>query len=74
MSAFILLLHVVGWGLLLFVVVPARYEVGAAGIYGVGLGVTAYTLGMRHAFDAGPHRSDRQHHPQADRRDGQAAR
>ncbi|MGX6601407.1 HoxN/HupN/NixA family nickel/cobalt transporter [Micromonosporaceae bacterium Da 78-11] len=52
MSAFILLLHVVGWGLLLFVVVPAHYEVGAAGIYGVGLGVTAYTLGMRHAFDA----------------------
>jgi nickel/cobalt transporter (NiCoT) family protein len=52
MTAFILLLHVVGWGLLLFVVVPAHYEVGAAGIYGVGLGVTAYTLGMRHAFDA----------------------
>jgi len=52
MSAFILLLHVVGWGLLLFVVVPAHYQVGAAGVYGVGLGVTAYTLGMRHAFDA----------------------
>jgi nickel/cobalt transporter (NiCoT) family protein len=52
MSAFILALHVVGWGLLLFVIVPAHYEVGATGVYGVGLGVTAYTLGMRHAFDA----------------------
>src|SRR3954466_16146415 len=52
MSAFALLLHVVGWGLLLFVIVPAHYQVGATGVYGVGLGVTAYTLGMRHAFDA----------------------
>jgi high-affinity nickel-transport protein len=52
MSVFVLLLHVVGWGLLLFVVVPAHYQVGAAGVYGIGLGVTAYTLGMRHAFDA----------------------
>src|SRR3954470_989986 len=52
MSAFILLLHVMGWGLLFFVIVPAHYQVGTAGVYGVGLGVTAYTLGMRHAFDA----------------------
>src|SRR3982751_3251173 len=52
MAAFVLFLHVVGWGLLLFVIVPAHYRVGAAGVYGVGLGVTAYTLGMRHAFDA----------------------
>ena len=52
MSVFVLLLHVVGWGLLLFVIVPAHYQVGATGVYGIGLGVTAYTLGMRHAFDA----------------------
>ncbi|MEV6849351.1 HoxN/HupN/NixA family nickel/cobalt transporter [Actinoplanes sp. NPDC051411] len=52
MSAFVLLLHVVGFGLLLFVIVPAHYQVGASGVYGIGLGVTAYTLGMRHAFDA----------------------
>jgi len=52
MTAFVLLLHAVGWGLLLFVIVPAHYQVGASGVYGVGLGVTAYTLGMRHAFDA----------------------
>src|SRR3954454_9197849 len=52
MGAFILLLHAVGFGLLFFVIVPAHYQVGAAGVYGVGLGITAYTLGMRHAFDA----------------------
>jgi high-affinity nickel-transport protein len=52
MAAFVLLLHVIGFGLLFLVIVPAHYHVGAAGVYGVGLGVTAYTLGMRHAFDA----------------------
>jgi nickel/cobalt transporter (NiCoT) family protein len=51
MSAVVLLLHVVGWGLLLGVVVPQEYHV-AGQLFGVGLGVTAYTLGMRHAFDA----------------------
>src|SRR5215208_3041035 len=52
MAGFILALHVIGWGLLIFVIAPAHYEVGATGIFGVGLGVTAYMLGMRHAFDA----------------------
>ena len=52
MAGFILALHLVGWGLLIFVIAPAHYQVGAAGVFGVGLGVTAYTLGMRHAFDA----------------------
>jgi len=52
MTGFILALHVIGWGLLIFVIAPAHYQVGAAGVFGVGLGVTAYTLGMRHAFDA----------------------
>ncbi|HEY6934336.1 MAG TPA: HoxN/HupN/NixA family nickel/cobalt transporter [Marmoricola sp.] len=49
--AFVGFLHVVGWGLLLGVVAPAGYEVGGR-LLGVGLGLTAYTLGMRHAFDA----------------------
>jgi high-affinity nickel-transport protein len=44
-------LHVVGWGVLLGVVVPQHFTVGN-GVFGVGLGVTAYTLGLRHAFDA----------------------
>lgn len=52
MVGFVTLLHVVGWGVLLAVVVPQQLEFGASQIFGVGLGVTAYTLGMRHAFDA----------------------
>ena len=52
MAAFIAALHLVGWGVLLLVVAPAQYHVGATGVFGVGLGLTAYTLGMRHAFDA----------------------
>src|SRR6476469_6836326 len=51
MGGFILLLHVVGLGVLLGRVAPANYRVGGQ-LVGVGLGVTAYTLGMRHAFDA----------------------
>ena len=51
MGGFILLLHVIGWGVLVGFVVPQGYAVGGQ-IVGVGLGITAYTLGMRHAFDA----------------------
>ena len=51
MGGFILLLHVLGWGVLMGVVAPRHYAVGGQ-LMGVGLGVTAYTLGMRHAFDA----------------------
>src|SRR4051794_23003023 len=51
MAGFIALLHVVGWGILALFVVPAHYHV-ATGLFGVGTGLTAYTLGMRHAFDA----------------------
>jgi nickel/cobalt transporter (NiCoT) family protein len=45
-------LHVVGFFILIAVVAPRHYHVGASGVFGVGLGVTAYTLGLRHAFDA----------------------
>ncbi|MFE3289243.1 HoxN/HupN/NixA family nickel/cobalt transporter [Rhodococcus sp. NPDC059234] len=51
MALTILTLHVVGWGTLLLLVVPAHYEFNG-GVFGVGLGATAYALGMRHAFDA----------------------
>ncbi|QLY34066.1 HoxN/HupN/NixA family nickel/cobalt transporter [Nocardia huaxiensis] len=51
MGLAVLALHILGWGTLLFLVVPGHYEVQGA-VFGVGLGVTAYTLGMRHAFDA----------------------
>lgn len=47
----VVLLHVIGWGGLLLVVVPNHYAVGNDAL-GVGLALTAYTLGMRHAFDA----------------------
>jgi high-affinity nickel-transport protein len=42
---------VVGWGTLLGLVVPSHYVLGSH-VFGLGLGLTAYSLGMRHAFDA----------------------
>ncbi len=51
MTGFVALLHVVGWGVLLGLVVPRGYHAHGQ-VVGVGLGLTAYTLGMRHAFDA----------------------
>ncbi len=52
MAAVVLGLHLVGWVTLAAVVAPARYDVGSSQVFGIGLGLTAYTLGMRHAFDA----------------------
>lgn len=52
MIAFIVGLNVVGWGVLVLLVVPHHYMLGSSGVYGLGLGLTAFTLGMRHAFDA----------------------
>ncbi|MFE2510948.1 HoxN/HupN/NixA family nickel/cobalt transporter [Streptomyces naganishii] len=51
MAAFVLALHVIGWFTLAGIVAPEHYSVGAKS-FGIGVGVTAYTLGMRHAFDA----------------------
>ena len=47
----IVALHVLGFGLLIGVVAPANLQLGT-GAFGIGVGITAYTLGMRHAFDA----------------------
>jgi high-affinity nickel-transport protein len=52
MAAVIAGLHVVGFGILVLVVVPQHYKLGAAGTFAIGTGLTAYTLGLRHAFDA----------------------
>jgi len=52
MFGFILLLHLVGFGVLLLLVIPKHYDLGDTGIFGIGVGMLAYTLGMRHAFDA----------------------
>ncbi len=51
MGLFVLALHVVGWFTLLAVIAPQHYTVGGQ-VFGAGMGLTAYTLGMRHAFDA----------------------
>jgi high-affinity nickel-transport protein len=47
MFASILLLHVIGFGVFIVFVVPNHYK----GL-GIGVAVLAYTLGLRHAFDA----------------------
>lgn len=51
MFAFVAALHVIGWGTLVFLVVPQHFDLGDK-VLGVGVGLTAYALGMRHAFDA----------------------
>ncbi|MFD7000810.1 HoxN/HupN/NixA family nickel/cobalt transporter [Streptomyces mirabilis] len=51
MAAFVLALHVIGWFILVVIVAPEHYSIGTKS-FGIGIGVTAYTLGMRHAFDA----------------------
>ena len=45
-------LHVIGFLTLIALVAPNHYHLGTAGAFTVGIGVTAYTLGLRHAFDA----------------------
>jgi len=52
LAGVILALHVVGFATLFGLVVPQGFSLGAEGVFGVGLGLTAYTLGLRHAFDA----------------------
>ena len=54
----IVLLHVLGWGVLVLVVIPAGVPLGVVDSGGggtlatLGVGLTAYALGVRHAFDA----------------------
>jgi nickel/cobalt transporter (NiCoT) family protein len=45
-------LHAAGFLLLIALVAPGHYRMGTAGAFTIGVGLTAYTLGMRHAFDA----------------------
>ena len=52
MAAVVLGLHVIGLFTLLVLVAPHHYALGASGVFTVGLGMTAYSLGLRHAFDA----------------------
>ncbi len=52
MAGFVAFLHLVGWGVLAGIVEPEHLQTGPAAVFGLGLGITAYTLGLRHAFDA----------------------
>jgi len=51
MFAFVTALHIIGWGTLVFLVAPQHFSLGDK-VLGIGVGLTAYTLGLRHAFDA----------------------
>jgi high-affinity nickel-transport protein len=51
MFALIIALHIIGWFTIVALVAPHHYGLGTK-TFGIGIGVTAYTLGMRHAFDA----------------------
>ena len=51
MAAVVIALHVVGF-VLLFTAVPYHYHLSRTQLFGIGTGLLAYTLGMRHAFDA----------------------
>ncbi len=53
MGGFIVLLHVVGFGILFGVVTPQHFALGGDHpVFTMGVGVLAYTFGLRHAFDA----------------------
>src|SRR4029079_10971203 len=45
-------LHAVGFFLLFAVIAPQQFSLGDSGLFTVGIRLTAYTLGLRHAFDA----------------------
>src|ERR1700758_2101494 len=51
MFAVIAGLHLIGWITLVMFVAPQNFSLGNK-VLGVGVGLTAYTLGLRHAFDA----------------------
>jgi nickel/cobalt transporter (NiCoT) family protein len=53
MGGLIVVLHVLGFGILFGLVVPHHYHLGGDHpVFNVGVGILAYTFGLRHAFDA----------------------
>src|SRR4051812_21816818 len=53
MGSFIVLLHVAGLGILFGFVTPQHFQLGGDHpVFTVGVGILAYTFGLRHAFDA----------------------
>jgi high-affinity nickel-transport protein len=51
MLAVVVALHLIGWLALALIVEPGRFSLGSKA-FGIGVELTAYALGMRHAFDA----------------------
>ncbi len=51
MAAVVVGLNVAGWAML-SAAVAGHYHIGGTQLFGFGTGILAYTLGMRHAFDA----------------------
>lgn len=51
MGIVILALFILGWGTFLLVVLPGRYLMAGNVVFGTGLALTAFTLGLRHGFD-----------------------
>jgi nickel/cobalt transporter (NiCoT) family protein len=51
MAVTVIGLNVLGWGLL-SAAVSGHFHISANKVFGFGTGILAYTLGMRHAFDA----------------------
>jgi nickel/cobalt transporter (NiCoT) family protein len=52
MAGAVIGLHALGLFILFVLVAPRHYQLSGSGGFTVGIGVTAYTLGLRHAFDA----------------------
>lgn len=53
MAAVIAALHLIGFGVLFVLVAPKHYALGGSTpVFTVGVGLLAYTFGLRHAFDA----------------------
>jgi high-affinity nickel-transport protein len=52
MVAVVVGLHALGFFILFALVAPHHYTLGTSGAFTVGVGLTAYTLGLRHALDA----------------------
>jgi nickel/cobalt transporter (NiCoT) family protein len=52
MAGVVIGLHAVGLGMLFLLVAPRHLALGGQQVFSVGVGVLAYTFGLRHAFDA----------------------
>jgi nickel/cobalt transporter (NiCoT) family protein len=51
MTLVVLALNAFGWGIFVFTVLPHHFHYQNLGV-GIGVAITAWTLGLRHAFDA----------------------